>query len=402
MALAQSRFSRRIDPIANAAASASNQLFPFAKTRGDGLMKLADLVGQAEVDAIEQTESIEFLATGDTGKGLNTAQSDVVDAMARDFQPSAPEKGATFVFHLGDVIYGPNKSSLYSNKFYRPNMAWLHPAPGIEGVILGIPGNHDGEVRDEKDNPSLKAFMENFCKEHTDGDGSLATSFNVKMPNQPGPYWRLSAPFLDLIGLYSNAAEDVGTLGADNHDTHQIDWLTNALKTIKQSRDQGKRNSLVIATHHPPYNRGLSDSGTGHPGSPEMLAQIDGACKNAGIWPDMFLSGHSHNYQRYMRTMPAATGNKVIPYLIAGTGGIGSQPVPHNIGNLDPTHTVRYTNALGSAGIHNPVYGYLRIHASKKLIQATFVQTLSDHRKEFETVAIDLASGSVTAPDFVN
>src|SRR5262249_17285264 len=156
--------------------------------------------------------------------------------------------------------------------------------------------------------------------------------------------------------------------------------LTSTLKTIKLSRDRGERNALVIATHHPPYNRGLSDSGSGHPGSPEMLAQIDGACKNAGIWPDMFLSGHSHNYHRYMRTMTTPAGDKVIPYLIAGTGGIGSQPVPHNIGNFDPTHTVRYTNALGSAGAHNPVYGYLRIHASKKLIQATFVQTLSDHR----------------------
>ncbi len=365
-------------------------------------MRLVDLIGQSEVDAIEQTGSLEFLATGDTGKGIDSAQSNVVDAMTRDFQVNQPEKGATFFLNLGDIIYGPDKSSLYSNKFYRPNKPWLRPALGVDGVILGIPGNHDGEVRDEKDKPSLKAFMENFCTAHAAGDGSMATSFGVKMPNQPGPYWWLSAPFLDLIGLYSNAAEDFGILGADDHDTHQIDWLLNSLKTIAKSRGNGERNSLVIATHHPPYNQGLNEGGGGHPGSPEMLAQVDDACKKTGVWPDLFISGHSHNYQRYMRTIATSAGEKVIPYLIAGTGGIGSQRVPWNIGNFDSAHTVHYENGLGSAGEGNPVYGYLRVHASKTIIQATFVQALSDHRKDFETRAINLASGQLTNPDFVN
>ena len=395
------RFTRQIDTTANSISTDKNQLHKFKPTRGDGRMNLTDLVGQSEVDAITRSGSIEFLATGDTGKGINSAQSEVADAMARDFNAAHPETGATFFLNLGDIIYGPDKSSHYSNKFYRPNMSWLRPAQGVEGIILGIPGNHDGEVRDASDKPSLKAFMENFCVAHSPRDNSTATSFNVKMPNQPGPYWWLSAPFLDLIGLYSNAAEDFGTLGVNSRDTHQKVWLQKTLATIADARKQGERKALVIATHHPPYNQGLTSGGGGHAGSPEMLSEIDAACQSTGVWPDLFLSGHSHNYQRYMRTLPHAEGGKVIPYLIAGTGGIGSQPVPRNIGNVDNNLGVLYKNALGSKP-GSAVYGYLRIHASATIIQATFVQAIGDHRNPFETVAIDLATGKETNPDFAN
>jgi hypothetical protein len=179
-----------------------------------------------------------------------------------------------------------------------------------------------------------------------------------------------SAP--ELYGCISaqlaqaGSAEDFGILGADEHDTHQQEWLLRSLKSIADNRQNGTRNALVIATHHPPYSQGLSESGQGHPGSPEMLAQLDAPCKEVGIWPDMVLSGHSHNYQRSMRTVTVADGRKkvVIPYLIAGTGGIGSQPVPFNIGNMDANQTVTYANALGSVGSEHTVYGYLRVHVS--------------------------------------
>jgi hypothetical protein len=360
-------------------------------------LNLVDLVGQDEIDAIVASGSLEFVATGDTGKGVNTDQSNVMDEMSREFQADAPAKGATFFLNLGDVIYGPDKGSNYANKFYRPNMPWLRPAPGVKGVILGIPGNHDGEVRDARDKPSLAAFLENFCTDQP----AMAASFGVTMPNQPGAYWHLSAPFLDLIGLYSNAAEDFGLLGVDDHDTAQRDWLRERLKTIGERRAQGERRALVIATHHPPYSQGFKESGGGHPGSPEMLKQIDEACQKTGVWPDIFLSGHSHNYQRYTRTVSLGSQTKVIPYLIAGTGGIGSQPVPDNTGDFDPTGTVQYNTGLGKTSLA-AVFGFLRLHASQSLVQATFVQTFVDHRKERETVAIDLNTGKPTVPDFVS
>lgn len=387
-------FPRRFIADADFAKTDKDQLYPFDPTRGDGRINLSDLVGKEEVDAIISSKSIEFLATGDSGKGLDTAQSQVIEAMSHEFVSDNPALGATFFMHLGDIIYGPNKQANYANKFYRPNMSWLHPAPGIHGIILGIPGNHDGEVRDKDDNPSLGAFLDNFCKRSPE----MAASFGVTMPNQPGPYWWLSAPFLDLIGLYSNAAEDFGTLGINDGDTKQQEWLAVTLSQIKKNRDNGIRNGLVFATHHPPYNQGLNEGTAGHPGSPMMLAQIDSICEKEGIWPDFFISGHSHNYQRYMRTIVIDGNERDIPYLIAGTGGIGSQPAPRNIGNK--RENVLYAAGLGAGGDGSTVYGYLRMHCSESLIQATFVQTISTHRDEFETVAIDLKTGKRTTPDF--
>jgi hypothetical protein len=373
-----------------------NQLHRFPKTRGDGRMQLVDLVGPAEINAIIASGSIEFVATGDTGRGKDTEQEEVADAMARDVDATKPADGPTFFLNLGDIIYGPNKNPNYANKFYRPNKEWLQPAPGFNGIILGIPGNHDGEVRDRDDRPSLKAFMDNFCGH----DLSMAESFGAVMPKQPGPYWWLDGPFLDLIGLYSNAAEDFGLLGADPHETHQEQWLLKTLKAIKKARATGPRKALVFATHHPPYSKGLSDKGSGHAGSPEMLAQIDAACAAAGIQPDMFLSGHSHNYQRYMRTMNGS--QRVIPYLVAGTGGIGSQPAPANIGAhaSDKTSNVVYASGLGKQDRNVTAFGYLRVRANAKLVQFTFVRTLGDHRNPFETRAINLATGQETAPEF--
>src|SRR5207249_1077738 len=103
------RFSRRVDPNASPVDTDKNQLHRFDPTRGDGRMSLADLIGQDEVDAIRQSGSIEFLATGDTGKGINSDQSNVADAMAREFKADHPETGATLFLNLGDIIYGPNK-----------------------------------------------------------------------------------------------------------------------------------------------------------------------------------------------------------------------------------------------------------------------------------------------------
>lgn len=45
--------------------------------------------------------SLQFHSTGDTGRGANTEQQDVAEAMARDIDHKHPEKSPAFLFHLG-------------------------------------------------------------------------------------------------------------------------------------------------------------------------------------------------------------------------------------------------------------------------------------------------------------
>jgi hypothetical protein len=344
--------------------------------RADGLFDLADVISAQAAQEIQAHGTLSFHAAGDSGRGANTEQQDVAVAMARDVDVNNPAASPAFFLNLGDIIYGPDKSSHYPDKFYRP-YADYHNA------ILAIPGNHDGDI------DKLQAYLDNFCQP-PGTQPPLAAHFQRFMPNQPGAYWRLKAPFLDLIGLYSNADENIGTLtSGGNNTTGQIDWLHKTLKTVAQERaGAGGRKALLFATHHPPYNRGLQSSGQGHPGNPQLLAQLDTACQDAGIWPDAVLSGHSHNYQRYMRAMTVDGQSRLVPFIVAGTAGIGLQEISTAVGaHVDG---VTYVGGIKA-------YGYLTISVTSRQLSIVFTQQDQTHRSPLQILTIDLQTGQLLA-----
>jgi acid phosphatase type 7 len=57
-----------------------------------------------------------------------------------------------------------------------------------------------------------------------------------------------------------------------------------------------------------------------------MGLMLDGAFAAAGRTPDMVLTGHVHDYQRFTRTIGAAQ----VPYIVAGAGGY------HNLHAMAP------------------------------------------------------------------
>jgi hypothetical protein len=315
---------------------------------------------------------------GDSGVGTHD-QHMVADAMSRDIDTAHPEKGPSFLLNLGDIIYGPDKKAGYANKFYRPN-------ENYHNLVFGVPGNHDGEVRSTLDKSSLEAFLLNFCQPKGQ-QPPLGKSFGCRMPNQPGAYWRLTCPFVDVIGLYSNTGENYGSIAHPDigDQQQQKTWLADTIKDIAAERAVGKKRALLIAVHHPPYASGLSNTGFGHPGNPDLLKEIDDCCKASTTWPDAVLSAHAHSYQRYMRTRQAGGGKtRVIPYLVAGGGGITPQAVPKPIGVTQGD--VRYDNGLFG-------HGYLTVTVSGKQLTLFYTETVGDHRSVFETVKMDLATG---------
>jgi hypothetical protein len=197
---------------------------------------------------------------------------------------------------------------------------------------------------------------------------------------QPGVYWFLDAPFVQIIGLYSNLLESPGYIQATTggkDDTSQLDWLAKTLASIGKAK---QKKALVIATHHPPYSQ------SGHAGSPEMTQSIDNVCTAAGVWPDLFLSAHAHNYQRYTRRI----GGKQIVYIVVGTGGMPHQAVKTATGQpADTSHQVTYDAAISA-------YGYLFVTASAKQISVEFWQLGDQHNEPFDPLTIDLATHTVT------
>jgi hypothetical protein len=351
-------------------------LGPVFPTVGDGTIALSDVIGKLGTKEIEDLGEIRFHSLGDSGVNHAVEAEQVADEMALDFQAGAGALNPAFLFHLGDVIYGPDKQNHYGERFYRP---YRH----YPGKILAIPGNHDGEAKSKADEPSLQAFRDNFCAKtakvplQASGSGIFRETMT-----QPGVYWMLDAPFVRIIGLYSNRLENPGFLEAidtnGKADLSQIDWLNKTLATIAKSKD---KKALIIATHHPPYSQ------SGHSGSHEMNASIDQALAAAKLTPDAFLSGHAHNYQRHTRRM----NKRQVPYIIAGTGGIGVQAVAPAQGQVvDAADHVTYDAALKSLG-------YLKVQVSAQQLKIEFRDLGSASNRPFDPITVDLASGVLTA-----
>jgi Calcineurin-like phosphoesterase len=302
-------------------------LQPIPTVTGNGMMSLSDVIGQAGADAIAAAKQITIHIAGDTGvpeTDRETRQVMVAEAMAKDYNAANPHLSPAFFLHLGDVIYGPDPNA-YLGEFYRPYMHY-------PGKIVAIPGNHDGEST-----AKMNAFQKYFCAPNQIVPPIAGSIFRQTL-NQPGVYWCLDAPLVQIVGLYSNSAENPGFISGPVPGQKQKQWLVQTLKSLKATRDSGSRKALLFATHHPPYSSG------GHSGSTEMLDDIDDACKQADIMPDAFFSGHAHSIQRYTRSVEFG-GNKLsIPYIVSGCAGHGGQKVaqPTRSAGVNPTYELGY------------------------------------------------------------
>jgi hypothetical protein len=113
-----------------------------------------------------------------------------------------------------------------------------------------------------------------------------------------------------------------------------------------------------------------------------MSQSIDNACSKAGVTPDLFLSGHAHNYQRYTRRI----GGKQVPYIVVGTGGMPPQPVATATGQpVSGSSGVTYDSAVAS-------YGYLFVSVSDKQLRTEFWQLGPQHTTAFDVVTVDLST----------
>ncbi len=324
---------------------------------GEPVLTLAQVYGSAgaaKVAAIQQAGQIVFHSVGDTGSVVGPAtQSLVADKMVSDFNEANLADVPSFLFHLGDVVYYFGEATYYYDQFYAPYRDY--PAP-----ILAVAGNHDGVVYSKDPALTLAGFLENFC---TGAPAQSPDAGNLDRTTmiQPGVYFTLDAPFVRILGLYSNVLEDPGVISSENGqntvlDGRQIAFLTAALNRVKSDKFTG---AVIIAVHHPPFTGGKE-----HGGSPLMLADIDSACTAAGMWPHAVFSGHAHNYQRYTRTV----NTMQIPFLVAGCGGHSP------LSNMRATYRTPYVidNTLTLESYDTTDSGYLRVIVNATTMRIEF------------------------------
>jgi hypothetical protein len=371
-----------------------NQVQPIPPARQGAApnIDLADYIPTNIADAIDQAGRITFHAVGDTGAAKvsrsQTAataiahEAGVADAMAAEVQ-SQGVNGPAFFFNLGDIIYNFGEGQYYYDQFYEPFRDYDRP-------IFAIPGNHDGMVFGSASSapqvPTLAAFLTNFCAAEpgpSPDSGGLVRS----VMTQPAVYFTLDAPYVSIIGLYSNVL-DSGAGVISSQKGHfplvddQLTFLQNELKRLKPDRQAGKR-AVLLAVHHPPLSADAR-----HGGSSGELADIDACCTAAGLWPDAVLSGHAHLYQRFTRTIQG----KETPYIVAGSGGFAATAPLGGLPNA-PVKVGNYTLVV------NPIveFGYLTITTDAKTLTITFKTSVQKQVMQRDAVTVDLKSGTITS-----
>ncbi|HEV8105352.1 MAG TPA: metallophosphoesterase [Gaiellaceae bacterium] len=337
-------------------------------------------------------KKVTFHAVGDTGAAkVNSRQTaaeaianeaSVVDAMSWDVRTGGPT-GPAFFFHLGDVVYNFGEGQYYYDQFYEPFQGYDRP-------IFAIPGNHDGAVfgddPDTPDIPTLTAFVRNFCAEAPTRSPDAGSLVRSKM-TQPGVYFTLDAPFVSIVGLYTNVLEGPGVISSQGGrypiGDEQLDFLTAELVRLAPERKAGKR-AVIIACHHPP-----ASVDSKHGGGSGLADDLDTAAKQAGFWPDAVLSGHAHVYQRYTRK---THDGREIPYVVAGSGGFAATAPQGGLPHA-PLTIGEYTL------VAKPLvdFGYLTVTVDLGTPQGHLTITFNDrtNTKAHDTVRLNLKTGKI-------
>src|SRR6202047_5180438 len=256
-------------------------------------LSLDSVLSNDAMNSIETSGRMVFHSVGDTG-GVNTPSQieNVASYMEMDFGTPDVTTHPSFFYHLGDVVYYDGELDNYYPEFYEPYMNY--PAP-----IMAIPGNHDGDVDPQTGESSLEGFVRNFCSQaptHTpEGRDAPRTTMT-----QPNVYWTLLTPLVTIIGLYSNCPEG-GQLSQA-----QINWFESELSSAPKDR------AVIVAVHHPIYSAYGSK-----PGSQHLKSVLENAVKTAGRTPELVLTGHVHDYQRFTGTL----NGQDLPMIVAGAGG---------------------------------------------------------------------------------
>ena len=375
--------------------------FPLITGVAEPIFNLADALGSsgpATVAKIQQAGRMVFQSAGDTGATRGPkSENETVDKMLADFDGESPDALPQFFYHLGDIVYSFGEHKYYYDQFYDAFRNYGRP-------IFAIAGNHDGIVLPPpagSGNPgdSLSAFLANFCAPgfaHAPDAMGLSRTTMI----QPGVYFTLEAPFVRMLGIYSNMLENPGVISSTKDPTSgaakfpnisdaQLDYLAAALDRVKKEKFKG---ALLLCVHHPPYAFGK------HSGSMVMLKEIDAICDKAGVWPHAVLSGHSHNYQRFTRQL----GNRQIPFLVCGNGG-------HGLTKLSKTQTLRTPQSMPIfaqpeakdsvtfESYDDTDYGYLRILVDPAQLRIEYHPASDGGQTKTpdDSVTVDLASGTL-------
>ncbi len=353
---------------------------PLPQPNGDPPFRydLSQLLSPVDITGIKNAGVQVFHTVGDTGDPRGQQQRFVADLMTQDSEDLSADKKPAFLYHLGDVVYFAGDISKYPANFY----ATYEDYPAF---IVAIPGNHDCQPDDpedgiDPDKVPLDGWVKNFMSKTPHQLGAPQTSSGRTQMDLPNVYWTFTTPFATIIGLFSNVSETQGEFHQD-----QIDWFRGELSAADPNI------ALIVAVHHPPFS-----GDTEHSGSSVVEQVLFDGFDATQRYPNLILSGHVHNYQRFTKVVTGPHGPLQIPCVVSGAGGYT---------NLRPLVAVpelplELGNGLSLAGYDHRNFGFLRLEVSKANIIGTYLSAPYSHGADpranvVETFVVDLATNTV-------
>jgi hypothetical protein len=123
--------------------------------------------------------------------------------------------------------------------------------------------------------------------------------------------------------------------------------------------------ALIFAMHHSCYSADLY-----HSGSQYMVQQLEQAMQLSGRVPAAVLSGHVHNYQRFMRTI----NGRDVPFVVVGAGGFWKPSGMQKDNQGNPLQTPYRFSDLGVtlASYCDDHYGYLFMEVTAQTLTSRY------------------------------
>ncbi|HEY3972684.1 MAG TPA: metallophosphoesterase [Candidatus Sulfotelmatobacter sp.] len=348
---------------------------------------LSQLLTSQDVKTITDSGVLVFHTVGDTGDYRGQEQDFVAAMMTEDVQTLPDNRKPPFLYHLGDVVYFAGDIVKYPDNFYSTYKDY-------PPFIVAIPGNHDCQPDDPTDGPGdpnktpLDGWVQNFMAPDPSQPGTKKTLTARTQMDLPNVYWTLTTPFATIIGLFSNVGEFEGEIHQD-----QIDWFNGELIAADPTR------ALIVTVHHPPLSGDAE-----HTGSSVVDGVLSSSFKSTGRYPDMVLSGHVHNYQRFTNMVQGPKGKVQIPYIVAGAGGYTNLGKMQKINGAypNPTKPLPLGNGITLERYDHDDFGFLRLEVSPTQIVGTYlaapysVGSAAPTANVIESFTVDLVKHTVT------
>jgi 3',5'-cyclic AMP phosphodiesterase CpdA len=266
----------------------------------------------------------------------------------------ADEDPVRFFYHLGDLVYLHGEDENYEPQFLSPYAQYSAP-------IFAVAGNHDGERAPAKRGHPLDPFVRRFCR-----PGPAIASAECRAVPQPNVYWTLEHDWVTIVGLYTDVPEG-GLIGDE-----QARWLIGELEAARPEA------TLILAMHHPVYS-----ADTAHGSNLALGERLDACFERAGRCPDLVLSAHAHNYQRFTRTYRG----EAIPYVVAGSGGFHEL---HGVGYGLPDTPASFTGLPGLTleAYQHAAFGFLTLTTGPEGTRVDYSTVVRRRPVRFDSVSL--------------